>query len=266
VGIGNTRFGAAVAARTGAAAIGVGGHEVEAAFLAPLPLDLLPADPGTHERMRVLGLRRMGDLAALDQAAVIARFGAQGAQLHDLARGMDGRPLKPRRPLERLAADVELEPAVDGLEPLRFVLHHLCGTLCEQLSARGAGASRAALSLWLEPPPRTTQPTVLRYEQALPEPAAAADLLERLLMARLEATPPGAPIERLGLELDGAAPEAGQQLTLFSRQLGQAARLGWQLASLAIRYGDDRILRASSGDHEALVAEQRFSWHAATEP
>ncbi len=264
-GIGNTRFGSAVAARVGADAIPIGGHSEEATFLAPLPLGLLPADPETQDRMRILGLRLMGELAGFDHSGVIAGFGAHGAELHDLARGMDGRPLKPRRPVERLSAEVELDPPAGELEPLRFVLRHLCGTLCEQLSARGAGAARATLLLSLEPPARSLEPVVLRYEQALPELAAAADLLERLLMARLEAAPPTAAVERLSLELAGAAPEAGQQLTLFSRQLAQAARLEWQLASLAIRFGDDRILRASSGDHEALLAEQRFSWHAAAE-
>ena len=193
------------------------------------------------------------------------RFGDAGAELHDLVRGMDHRPLRPRRPIERLSADVELDPPADELEPLRFVLHHLCGTLCEQLAARGAGAARAVLTLELERSQASTEPRHLEYRQPLPEPSAAAELLERLLMARLEAAPPDAPVERLGLELDGAAPEAGQQLTLFSRQLAQAARLEWQLASLAIRFGEDRILRASTADVEARVAEQRFDWHAATE-
>ena len=44
-------------------------------------------------------------------------------------------------------------------------------------------------------------------------------------------------VERLALQLDGTAPEAGQQLTLFDRQGALAARLEWQLASLAIRFG-----------------------------
>jgi protein ImuB len=264
-GIGNTRFGAAVAARIGAGAIPIGGRREEAAFLAPLPLGLLPTDDQTQDRLRVLGLSRMGELAALDHSAVVARFGASGAELHDLVRGMDRRPLVPRRPLERLSAEVELDPPAEELEPLRFVLHHLCGTLCEQLAARGAGAARATLTLSLEPPPRGSEPAVVEYHQALPEPSAAAELLERLLMARLEAAPPTASVERLALELDGTAPEAGQQLTLFSRQLAQAARLEWQLASLAIRFGEDRILRASTGDPEALLAERRFDWHAATD-
>jgi nucleotidyltransferase/DNA polymerase involved in DNA repair len=264
-GIGNTRFGAAVAARIGSGAIPVGGRREEAAYLAPLPLGLLPADSEIQDRLRVLGLSRMGELAALDHSAVVSRFGPRGAELHDLVRGMDGRPLRPRRPVEHLTAEVELDPPVDELEPLRFVLHHLCGTLCEQLSARGAGAARATLTLRLDQPLKATESGVLEYRQALPEPSAAAELLERLLMARLEAEPPSAPVERLALELDGTAPEAGQQLTLFSRQLAQAARLEWQLASLAIRFGPDRVLRASTGDVEAPLAEQRFSWRAAGE-
>ena len=264
VGIGNTRFGAAVAARIGAGVIPAGGRREEAAFLAPLPLSLTPAEPGVHERLRVLGLETMGQLAALDHSAVVARFGPVGAEMHDLVRGMDRRPLRPRRPLEHLAADVELEPPAAELEPLRFVLHHLSSTLCEQLAARGAGAARAALTLSLERSELDPGPRTAVYEQALPEPSAAAELLERLLMARLEADPPAAPVERLALQLDGTAPEAGQQLTLFDRQGAHAARLEWQLTSLAIRFGEDRILRAVTADVEAPLAERRFAWHDAT--
>jgi nucleotidyltransferase/DNA polymerase involved in DNA repair len=262
-GIGNTRFGAAVAARVGGT-IPVGGRREDAAFLAPLPLAMLPASTRTQEQFRILGLRRMGELAALDRSAVIARFGTEGAELHDLVRGLDRRPLKPRRPVQRLRVEAELEPAVETLEPLRFVLHHLCATLCEQLAARGAGAARATLTVSQER--RAEVSGDVTYHQALPEPAAAADLLERLLMARLEAAPPAAPVERLALELDGRAPEAGQQLTLFERQLAQVAHLEWQLASLAIRFGEDRILRATSGDPEARLAEERFSWQSAAVP
>jgi nucleotidyltransferase/DNA polymerase involved in DNA repair len=265
-GIGNTRFGAQVAAVVGdrpsrrdhpdghssVEAIAPGGPEIEAAFLAPLPIRLLPADATTHDRFRLFGLTRIGEFAALARSAVLARFGAAGGDLHDLARGLDGRPLRPRRPIERLRADAELDPPVDELGPLRFVLHHLCGALCAQLSARGAGASRATLTLALE------RAAPLRIEQVLPEPAAVPELLERLLLARLEAAPPGAPVERLILELDGTAPAAGQQLGLFTPQLARAARLDWQLAGLAIRFGSDRLLEARIADPEALLAQDRF--------
>jgi protein ImuB len=208
---------------------------------------LLPADAATQDRLRLFGLSRIGQLAALDRSAVVARFGETGGELHDLARGLDGRPLRPRRPVEH-------EPPVDSLEPLRFVLRHLCGALCEQLTARGAGAARAVLEVIVE------RGRPLRHEQALPEPAAAPDLLERLLMARLEAEPPLAPVERLVLELDGTAPAAGQQLGLFTPQLARAARLDWQLAGMLVRFGPDRLLRARLLDPEAVLASDRFDW------
>lgn len=263
-GIGNTRFGAQVASLVGARrgghsleAIPAGGSEVEAAFLAPLPVRLLPADVAIQDRLRLFGLTRIGEFAALPRSAVLARFGASGGDLHDLARGLDGRPLRPRRPIERLHAEAEMDPPADSLEPLRFVLHHLCGTLCEQLDARGAGASRASLVLTLE------GSAPCRYDQALPEPAAAPDLLERLLLARLEADPPKAPVERLALELDGTMPAAGQQLGLFTPQLGRQARLDWRLAAIAIRFGPDRVLQAVQLDPEAMLPEQRFRWRPA---
>jgi hypothetical protein len=268
-GIGSTRFGAAVAATVGGETLAddlslgripVGASassDVEAAWLAPLPIRLLTRDAELRGRFRLFGLTRIGDLAGLPRSSVLARFGALGGELHDLARGLDGRPLRPRRPVERLRADAELDPPVETLDPLRFVLHHLCGALCEQLAARGAGAARAMLWLELEGAPP------IELEQTLPEPVAVPDLIERLLMARLEAQPPSAPAVRLGLELAGTAPAAGQQLGLFTPQSAQQARLEWQLASLAVRFGPDRLWWTGLGDPDALLPEERVTWRPA---
>ncbi len=264
-GIGNTRFGAGVAASmardaTTLVAIPAGGATEEAAFLAPLPIRLLPA-PDLEGRFALFGLRRIGDLAALPRSAVVARFGTLGGELHDLARGLDGRPLRPRRPVERLRAEAELDPPVDQLESLRFVLHHLAGALCEQLAARGAGAGRAVLELDLEASARPSDgASRIHLEQILPEPVAQTDLVERLLVARLETTTLPAPVVRLALELDGRAPQAGSQLGLFTPQSADAARLEWQLASLAIRFGPERLWRVGIADPEAPLSEGRTAW------
>jgi DNA polymerase-4 len=255
IGIANTRFGAQVAAVVGQGRlvrVPLGDAAVEAAYLAPLPIRLLPADDETREQLRVFGLTRIGQLGALSRSAVIARFGAPGGELHDLARGMDGRALRPRKHIAQLRAEAELEPPVETLEPLRFLLRNLCQALCEQLAARGAGATRAVLQLDLEQPAR---PLIL--EQALPEPAAAPELLERLLFARLGNALPPAAVTRLAVELRGEQVVAGQQLGLFTPQLARAARLDWQLIGLALRFGPDRLLRARLLDPEAALAEAR---------
>jgi protein ImuB len=248
---GNTRFGARVAALQDRS-IPPGDAATEAAYLAPLPIRLLTGDDELQARFRLFGLTRIGDFAALERSAILARFGRVGGDAHDLANGRDGRPLVPRTPIERLRADAELDPPVDTTEPLRFVLRHLAGALCEQLAARGAGAARAIVVLELE------RRESLRIEQQFPEPVAIPELLERLLVARLETSPPSGPVTRLSLDLDGTAPASGQQLGLFTPQSAQAARLEWQLASLAIRFGPRRLYRARLRDPEARLAHDRF--------
>ena len=104
----------------------------------------------------------------------------------------------------------------------------------------------------------------MEVEQRFPEPTADAEAIERLLFARLERTPPPAAVARLGLELDGTAPAAGQQLSLFTPQAARGARLDWQLARLALTFGEDRIRRVDLTDPEALLPEGRWRWRPGT--
>lgn len=259
-GIGNTRFGAQVAAALGAA-IPVGDADVERAWLAPQPIRCLPTDRGTLGRLRRFGLTCVGDLAVLPRSAVVARFGECGGTLHDLANGLDARPLRPRRPVERLRAELEPDSPIDGTEPLRFILHHLCDGLCQQLAARGAAVTRAVLALTLED---ALEPAVV-IEQHLPEPVARPDAIERLLVARLETLRPGGRIGRVGLELDGRQPGAGRQLGLFEPQGARADRFAWELAALAIRF-PGQLWRTSVADPQAARTEERTRWEPVEVP
>jgi hypothetical protein len=103
----------------------------------------------------------------------------------------------------------------------------------------------------------------MAVEQRFPEPTQDAEAIGRLLLARIERAPPPAAVERLELELDGVAPAAGQQLPLFVPQAVRDARLGWQLARLALAFGADRIRRVVLADPEAPLAEHRFAWQPA---
>ena len=127
--------------------------------------------------------------------------------------------------------------------------------------ARGLAASRARLHLDLDLAfARAGTPAELDVEQRFPEPTADAEAIERLLFARLERTPPPAAVARLALELDGTAPAAGQQLPLFTPQAARGARLDWQLARLALTFGEDRVRRVEVTDPEAPLPEARWAW------
>jgi protein ImuB len=263
-GIAGTRFSATVAAalaRSGAPILVPPGGEAD--FLAPHPSGLLTPDPDVRARLTRFGLRRIGAVAELARTALVARFGEEGARIHARARGEELEPFRPRRAPERLRLALPIEPAVEDLEPLRFVLHRLAAALTGQLVARGLAASRARLHLDLDLAfARAGTPAEIDVEQRFPEPTADAEAIERLLFARLERTPPPAAVARLALELDGTVPATGQQLPLFTPQAARVARLDWQLARLALTFGEDRVRRVDVTDPEAPLPETRWAWRS----
>jgi hypothetical protein len=246
-------------------AAGVRLHVVEpgadAEFLAPLPAAMLSRDPEVRARLDRFGLRRIGQVAELPLSAVVARFGPQGERIHARALGLETEPFRPRRAPERLALALPIEPPVADVESLRFVLHRLAAAFGEQLVARGAAAGRARLTLELDGTFAAGKtPPSLVIDQRLPEPTSEGLAVERLLLARIEASPPPAPVSRLELELGDVAPAAGTQLALFTPQTGRTGRLGWQLARIGLRFGEHRIGWMEIGDPEAPLAEARWSW------
>ncbi|MGK2852382.1 MAG: DNA polymerase Y family protein [Candidatus Limnocylindrales bacterium] len=262
VGIAGTHFTAtiaAVAARAGSPVVVPPGDD--AAFLADRPSGLLTTDGDIRARLTRFGLRRIGAVAELPRSALIARFGDEGAKLHARARGEETEPFRARHAPERLGLAIPIEPPVEDLEPLRFMLHRLVAALAAQLTGRGLAADRAHLTLELDLAfAPTGTPLRMDVEQRFPEPTADPEAVERLLFARLEREPPPAAVQRLDLELRGTTPAAGQQLSVFVPQAARTARLGWQLARLALTYGEDRVRRVTVTDPEAPLPEDRWAW------
>jgi protein ImuB len=286
-GIAGTRFAAAAAAAGSGISAGSGtataparpAHATEngtvplrvveragdAAFLAPLPAAMLSRDPEVRARLERFGLRSIGQVAELPGSALVARFGPQGESIRTRARGEETDPFRPRRAPEQMILSLPIDPPVSDVEGLRFVLHRLAAAFGDQLQARGAAAARAGLTLELD---RTftvgTAPPFIQVDQYLPEPTSEGLAIERLLIARLEASPPPAPVARLTLELGNVAPAAGTQLALFTPQTGRTGRLGWQLARLGLKFGEDKVHWVEVDDSEARLPEERWRWRSLT--
>ena len=232
------------------------------------PPRALTRDPEVRGRLARFGLVTVGAVAALPRSALVARFGIdEGGRLHDRANGRETDPFRPRRTPERLALALALDEPVADLEALRFVLRRLATALGAQLDARGEASGRARLTATLDPtfaPGRLPLPgrlPTLEIAQRLPEPTADPEAIERLLLERLEREPPALPVARLELELLDVVPAAGQQLALFTPQANAASRLGWQLARLAVRFGEGSVGRVALADPEAPLPETRWTWH-----
>jgi protein ImuB len=222
---------------------------------------MLSRDPEVRARLARFGLRVIGQVAELPRSAVVARFGSEGEWLHARARGEETDPFRPRLAPERMAMSLPVDPPVADVEGLRFILHRLTAAFGDQLTGRGAAAARARLTLELDLSFSAAGiPSSVTIDQPLPEPTSEGLAIERLLIARLETDPPRAPVSRVDLELGDVAPAAGTQLSLFTPQTGRTGRLGWQLARLGLRFGEERVGWMEIEDSEAVLAESRWSW------
>lgn len=152
VGTADGLLAAVVAARTGAV-VPAGGSP---AFLAPLGVpELLHATVTDDEARRVaelvdlwhrLGLRTLGQVAALPVPDVHARFGRLGVWARTLASGDDERPPARRRPEADLEVSTELDPPVDRVDTATFAGRRLAEDLHRMLVEHAVACGRLQIA------------------------------------------------------------------------------------------------------------------------
>ncbi|MGD9997757.1 MAG: DNA polymerase Y family protein [Ilumatobacteraceae bacterium] len=152
VGIADGRFAAGVAARHAARH---GRPEViepsgSRAFLAPLALRWLhevgELDPDQVHLLGRLGLRTLGDLAALPEPDVLARFGWQGAMARRMAAGLDDRPHGSEDPPSGLVVDHHFDEPVQHLDAVVFAARQLVDDVVGRLSSTGRVCTQFAVT------------------------------------------------------------------------------------------------------------------------
>lgn len=193
--------------------------EGRAEFLRVQPLAALPLDRDNHRRLRQLGLRTLGDLAALPEAAVITQFGREGRAAWRLAAGIMDEPVIGRERPRPITASLDFPAPIAD----RGMLMHAIGVLVEHAlrDPRRTGwrvsvvRVRAALehgASWM-------------IDATLKDPAALRERITAPLHAKLEQNPPTGAVERLVVEFT-AFVRGTDELQLFARDAMAAARAG----------------------------------------
>jgi DNA polymerase IV len=120
----------------------------ERRFLELLPLKTLPFPPAELlRRLHLFGITTLGGFAQLPHAAVVLQFGSDLAFYHDLARGIDPRPLVPESPPPTLGRTLRLpEPLVDRTMVL-VAVERLASRLAHRLQESGYHALALSLTV-----------------------------------------------------------------------------------------------------------------------
>ncbi|WP_227984204.1 DNA polymerase Y family protein [Nocardia spumae] len=124
-----------------------------AKFLAPLPVGELAVEPSLAPPERAelvdllhrLGLRRIGDFAALTPAEVASRFGADAIRAHRCARAEPERPPSAAPPAADLVVEYRCDPPIERVDAAAFAGRMLATRLHERLAAASVACTRLAV-------------------------------------------------------------------------------------------------------------------------
>ncbi|MFC7751939.1 DNA polymerase IV [Tsukamurella soli] len=119
------------------------------ALLSHLPVrKLWGIGPVAGDRLARLGIDTIGQLAAMSDVEVVSVLGATlGPALHQLARGVDDRPVNPRAEAKQISAEHTLENDVTTLAALRREIERSCAGAVRRLERDGRGARTVVLKL-----------------------------------------------------------------------------------------------------------------------
>jgi DNA polymerase-4/protein ImuB len=195
----------------------------EKAFLASQPISVLPLDSDTHRRLRQLGIRTLGALAAIPEEAITAQFGAMGRRLWRLAAGSIAEPVEGRVAPEPIVAALTFFTPVGERDLLGHALDQLIGRALKH--PRRIGWRVHAVRLRADTEGGGSWLTA----HLLKDPTADGERIAAPLKTRLEQSPPTGAVERIVLEFTAFTPGTSE-LQLFARDAQAAARAGHQRA------------------------------------
>lgn len=251
VGVADGLFAATLAARQGR--IVPAGDVAE--FLAPFPVRTLDR-PDLADLLARLGIRTLGQFAAVPPKNVLARFGTDGALAHRLARGLDERPPATRTPPPNLIVERELDPPAHRVDTAAFVGKALADELHERLARLGLACTRVAVEA------ETVQGESLRrlwrHEGALSAAAIAERVrwqLDGWLAAaagagsaapdyEVDEVDHAAGLARLRLVPDEVVPDDGRQAGFWGGGGEEAERAARAMARVQGMLGPDAVVTA----------------------
>ncbi len=215
----------------------------EREFLDPLPIGRLwGVGPKTEEQMKKIGLVRIGQLAAMRHADLIARLGKSGAHLWQLAQGMDDRPVLPEEGIKSIGHEITFERDTCDAALLDATLLNLAEKVAHRLRGQNLRARTIALKF------READFSTFTRRTTVPVPVNTMETIypvARKLMKSLIRE--GVAVRLIGVSTSNLEEEVGaKQMSLLRNESPRKDRkLADALDDITQRFGDQAIRRAT---------------------
>ena len=222
-------------------------------FLKDVPVCLLPASSRTLERLELLGIYRIGQLARLSLAAVSLEFGNEGKRLWELSNGIDESRLVPWSQVPMLKEQIYFEPAAETIGQVLASGGELLNRLSQQLKERWQCCLRLTISMHF------SNDHIAQRVFHLKEATSSRETMLRHLTQYLESARFTTPVSEMRLTLTDFCPENGRQSLFLDERLRHRERLASAISWLRQRYGKGVVGRVLAKPNSALP-EDSFSF------
>jgi len=210
-------------------------------FLDPLPVTRLwGVGAATLPHFERLGAATFGDVRRLSEARLTELFGESGSHFHNLARGMDDRPVVPDREAKSLSHEMTFATDIDDPAHLRAVLLDQTDHVARRLRREELTARTVVLKI------RTPDFATHTRRRTLDAATDQTEVLRLAAVQLLDAWINGRPdpVRLLGMGATQLEPSGERQLTLFGEQEHARQRqIDQAVDTILDRFGPDAISR-----------------------
>jgi DNA polymerase IV len=213
----------------------------EAAFLAPLPADMLwGVGPKTSARLTELGIYTIGDLAKWPENELVRMFGENGRDLAQHSRALDDRPIVTEHETKSISQEITYSKDVRDDAVLQKTLHEMSAEVGKQLRRNNLAGKTVKLKL------RWPDFTTLTRQTTLTNPTDQDEEIERVALELLQAVrKPFQAVRLIGVGVTGLG-QPIRQLGLWDTNSEKERNLQDAVDELREKYGKNIIQNGDS--------------------
>jgi DNA polymerase IV len=224
----------------------------EPGFLAPMPLRALPMlGPSMEKRLEQLGLRTLGQLAALPVATLEGLFGRHGRVIWQRAQGIDATPVGGEAGAKSISREGTFSSDVVDPQHLRAVLRAFSESVGSQLRQQGRRARTVTLKL------RWEDFTTISRSITLSRPVSSNDAIFNAANGLLENVRESnrRPVRLIGVGANGLLDDA-VQLSLEPTFESKAESLSQMFDRVRGKYGRRSLQTGRTAFDKATAREE----------
>ena len=217
-------------------AVTVVGSGEEAAFLNPLPADMLwGVGPKTSKRLSELGIHTIGDIAKWPESEMIRLFGENGRDLARHSKGIDERSIETERETKSISQEITFSRDVRDDKLLQKTLIEMSAEVARQLRRNNLAGRTIKLKI------RWPDFTTLTRQTTLNNPTDQEDEIAQAALDLLKAVrKPNQAVRLIGVGVSGLGAPI-RQLGLWDGDSDKSRRLQDAVDALHEKYGKDVI-------------------------